>query len=196
MATMAAPGNCRGVDTVDVSGKRVIVRADLNVPLKGGEVSDATRIERLIPTLESLVSRGAKVVVLSHLGRPDGQKKPEYTLKPVAAKLASLMPGKSVTFAEDCIGPVAENAVAALQPGQIMVLENLRYYPGEEKNDADFVASLATLGDLFVNDAFSVSHRAHASVYGIALALPACAGLQMLAALAVVIALGSAFGSF
>ncbi len=183
MGTMAVTGNYKGIDGVDVSGKRVVVRADLNVPLKDGQVSDSTRIERLIPTLESLVSRGARVVVLSHLGRPDGQKKPEYTLKPVASKLASLLPGKSVTFAEDCTGPVAENAVAALQPGQIVVLENLRYYPGEEKNDAGFVESLAKLGDIFVNDAFSVSHRAHASVYGIALTLPAYAGLQMLAEL-------------
>ena len=183
MATIVAIGNYKSINAVDVSGRRVVVRADLNVPLAGGQVSDATRIERLIPTLENLVSRGAKVVILSHLGRPDGQKKPEYTLKPVAAKLAGMMPGKTVRFVEDCIGPVAENAVAALQPGEIAVLENLRYYAGEEKNEPGFVASLVKLGDIFVNDAFSVSHRAHASVYGIALALPAYAGPQMLAEL-------------
>lgn len=178
-----ATSNYKGIDVADVNGKRVLVRADLNVPLKAGNVTDATRIERLLPTLENLSGRGARVIVLSHLGRPDGQKKPEYTLRPVAEKLASLMPGKTVCFAEDCIGSVAENAIAAVKPGELVVLENLRYYAGEEKNDPDFVASLAALGDLFVNDAFSVSHRAHASVYGIALKLPAYAGLQMQAEL-------------
>lgn len=183
MATIDTTNNYQGIDAVDVSGKRVLVRADLNVPLASGQISDATRIERLIPTLENLTQRGAKVVLMSHLGRPEGQKNPKYTLKPIAEKLAALMPGRRVSFADDCIGAVAQNAVAALQPGEIVVLENLRFYAAEEKNEAGFVAELAKLGDIFVNDAFSVSHRAHASVYGIALVLPAYAGMQMLAEL-------------
>jgi phosphoglycerate kinase len=178
-----ATGNYKGIDVADVKGKRVLVRADLNVPLKAGQVKDATRIERLLPTLENLAGRGAKVIILSHLGRPDGQKKPEYSVRPVAEKLAAMLPDRKVGFVDDCIGAAVESAIAALAPGEITVLENLRYYPGEEKNDPDFVASLAALGDVFVNDAFSVSHRAHASVYGIALKLPAYAGLQMQAEL-------------
>lgn len=177
-ATLA--GDYKSIDAVDVGGKRVIVRADLNVPLSDGHVSDATRIERLLPTLRDLASRGAKVIVLSHLGRPDGEKNPKYTLKPVAEKLAEMLGGIPVRFIEDSIGSVAEDGVAGLRPGEVAVLENLRFYPGEEKNDPAFVASLAKLGDIFVNDAFSVSHRAHASVHGIAHALPAFAGPQML----------------
>jgi phosphoglycerate kinase len=183
MNSATAPDSYKGVDTVDVRNKRVIVRADLNVPLAGGQVMDATRIERLLPTLRDLASRGAKVVVMSHLGRPDGEKNPKYTLKPVAEKLGSMLDGVPVRFVEDSIGATAESGVAALQPGEVAVLENLRFYPGEEKNDPEFVAGLAKLGDLFVNDAFSVSHRAHASVFGIAHALPALAGPQMLAEL-------------
>jgi phosphoglycerate kinase len=183
MNSATAPGSYKGIDSVDVRGKRVIVRADLNVPLSGGQVSDATRIERLLPTLTDLTQRGARVIVISHLGRPEGEKNSKYTLRPVAEKLGALLGAAPVRFVEDCIGPVAEEAVASLQPGQIVVLENLRYYPGEEKNEAGFVASLARLGDLYVNDAFSVSHRAHASVFGIAHALPALAGPQMLAEL-------------
>jgi phosphoglycerate kinase len=177
-ATLA--GGYKGIDAVDVSNKRVIVRADLNVPLADGHVGDATRIERLLPTLRDLAARGAKVIVLSHLGRPDGQKTPKYTLKPVADKLAEMLPGTPVRFIEDSIGAVAEDGVAALRPGEVAVLENLRFYPGEEGNDPQFVAALARLGDIFVNDAFSVSHRAHASVAGIAHALPAFAGPQMI----------------
>jgi phosphoglycerate kinase len=183
MATIISDSSYKGIDEVEVSGKRVIVRADLNVPLAHGQVSDATRIERLIPTLQNLAGRGAKIIVLSHLGRPDGQKKTEFSLRPVADKLVSMMGGAPVRFVEDCIGEKPREAAAAMRPGEIVVLENLRYYPGEEKNDPDFVASLASLGELFVNDAFSVSHRAHASVYGIAHKLPAFAGPQMLAEL-------------
>jgi phosphoglycerate kinase len=183
MATIISNGRYKGIDEVDVSGRRVIVRADLNVPLAKGQVSDATRIERLVPTLKELTERGAKVIVLSHLGRPDGQKKPEYSLRPVAEKLESLMGPGRVRFVADTVGAEAKAAVAALKPGEILVLENLRFYPGEEKNDADFVSELTSLGDIFVNDAFSVSHRAHASVYGIAHKLPAFAGPQMLAEL-------------
>ena len=183
MATIISNGRYKGIDQVDVNGLRVIVRADLNVPLAKGQVSDATRIERLIPTLDDLSKRGAKVIVLSHLGRPDGQKKPEFSLSPVAEKLNELMGGNRVRFVPDSIGAEAKAAVAALKPGEILLLENLRFYPGEENSDADFVAELASLGDIFVNDAFSVSHRAHASVFGIAHKLPAFAGPQMLAEL-------------
>lgn len=182
MATIISNGAYKGIDEVDVAGKRVIVRADLNVPLAGQTVSDATRIERLIPTLEALSGRGAKVVVLSHLGRPKGKKTPEFSLAPVAEKLKELMK-RPIRFIDDCVGPGVKNAVAAMQNGEIAVLENLRFYPGEEKNDADFVAQLTSLGDIFVNDAFSVSHRGHASVYGIAHKLPAFAGPQMIAEL-------------
>ena len=183
MVTIISNGVFKTIDDVDLSGKRVIVRADLNVPLAQGQISDATRIERLIPTLETLAGRGAKVIVLSHLGRPDGEKTPEFSLAPVARKLEDMLGGAPVRFIDDCIGADVGNAVAAMQPGEIAVLENLRFYPGEESNDPDFVAALASLGDIFVNDAFSVSHRAHASVYGIAHKLPAYAGPQMIAEL-------------
>jgi phosphoglycerate kinase len=183
MATIISNGTYKGIDEVDVSAKRVIVRADLNVPLAHGQVSDATRIERLIPTLNALSDRGAKVIVVSHLGRPDGEKKPEFTLRPVAEKLRAMMSGRNVHFVVDSIGADVKNAISAMNAGDILVLENLRYYPGEEKNDPDFVDQLASNGDIFVNDAFSVSHRAHASVYGIAHKLPAFAGPQMLAEL-------------
>lgn len=178
-----ADDSYKSIDAIDVKGQRVIVRADLNVPLASGQVSDATRIERLLPTLRDLTSRGAKVIVISHLGRPDGEKNPKYTLKPVADKLAAMLGNTPVHFVADCIGPVAEAGVAALKPGEVAVLENLRFHPGEESNAPDFVAALAKLGDIFVNDAFSVSHRAHASVHGIAHALPSFAGPQMLAEL-------------
>lgn len=183
MATIISNAAYKGIDEVDVKGKRVIVRSDLNVPLANGEVSDATRIERLVPTLRALSDRGAKIVVISHLGRPKGKPATEFSLKPVAAKLGIMMPGKSVRFVEECVGAGAENAVSAMQPGEIVVLENLRFHGGEEGNDPAFVSQLAKLGDIFVNDAFSVSHRAHASVHGITMALPAFAGPQMLAEL-------------
>jgi len=183
MATIISDKTFKGIDDVDVSGKRVIVRADLNVPLSQGRISDATRIERLVPTLRTLSERGANTIVISHLGRPDGQKKPELSLRPVAEKLDAMMNGIAVRFVEDCVGGGVRDAVDAIGPGQIAVLENLRFYPGEEANDDEFVAGLASLGDLFVNDAFSVSHRAHASVHGIAHTLPSYAGPQMLAEL-------------
>jgi phosphoglycerate kinase len=183
MATIISDQSYKGIDDVDVAGKRVIVRADLNVPLANGHVTDATRIERLLPTLKTLTERGAKVIVLSHLGRPDGHRDAQYSLRPVAETLGAMMGGQNVHFLEESTGPVARSAVGALQPGNILVLENLRFHPGEETNDAGLVAELASLGDIFVNDAFSVSHRAHASVFGIAHALPAYAGPQMLAEL-------------
>ncbi len=172
--------NYQSIAGADVSGKRVLVRADLNVPMSGGEVSDATRIERFLPTVKDLSARGAKVVILSHLGRPDGKAVPKYTLRPIANKISSLL-GRDVIFGEDCIGPVAEATIAKLQPGDIAMLENLRYYGAEEKNDPAFTAELAKLGDIYVNDAFSVSHRAHASTEALAHLLPAYAGPSMIA---------------
>ena len=168
------------IANADVAGKRVLIRADLNVPMSGGEVSDATRIERLLPTFQGLLRRGAKVVILSHLGRPDGKPVAKYSLKPVADKLSSLL-GIGVFFGEDCVGPAAQAVVGKLTSGQIAMLENLRYHEGEEKNDASFAAELAKLGDMYVNDAFSVSHRAHASTEALARLLPAYAGPSMLA---------------
>ena len=176
MATIISNGSYKGIDEVDVKERRVVVRADLNVPLAGTTVSDATRIERLVPTLEKLSGRNAKVIVVSHLGRPDGKPQSKYSLRPVAEKLGEMMDGKTVRFVEDLIGPTAQHAVDAMKPGEIVVLENLRFYPGEESNDPGFVAQLSSLGDIFVNDAFSAAHRAHASIYGIAHSLPAFAG--------------------
>ena len=166
----------------DVSGKRVLVRADLNVPVKDGRVGDATRIERLAPTINDLSKRGAKVVVLSHFDRPKGKRVPEMSLRPLVPALAKIL-GHAVAFADDCIGAPAEAAVAALKPGDVALLENLRYHAGEEANDPSFVHALAALGDIYVNDAFSAAHRAHASTEGLAHVLPAYAGLQMQAEL-------------
>lgn len=166
----------------DVAGKRVLVRADLNVPVKDGRVTDATRIERLAPTITDLVKRGAKVVVLSHFDRPKGKRVPEMSLRPLVPALASVL-GRAVAFADDCIGAVAEEVVAALKPGDVALLENLRYHAGEEANDPGFIRALAALGEIYVNDAFSAAHRAHASTEGLAHVLPAYAGRQMQAEL-------------
>ncbi len=170
------------IDSLDVSGKRVLVRIDLNVPMKNGEVTDATRIERAVPTLAELAAKGAKVVVLSHFGRPDGKRVPEMSLKPLVAPLSKAL-GKPVAFAEDCIGPLAEEAVRALKPGEVLLLENLRFHKEEEKNDSGFIDKLSVLGDAYVNDAFSTAHRAHASTEGLANRLPAAAGRLMQAEL-------------
>jgi phosphoglycerate kinase len=164
---------------VDVKDKRVIVRADLNVPTKDGKVTDATRLERLVPGLVDLASRGARVVVVSHFGRPKGGPDPEFSLKPVAEALQGLL-GRSVKLASDCIGEPAERTVASLLAGDIAVLENLRFHKGEEKNDPAFVDALSKLGDIYVNDAFSAAHRAHASTEGLAHKLPAYAGPLMM----------------
>jgi len=169
----------RTIDTADVTGKRVLVRADLNVPVHDGKVTDATRLERLVAGLAALSARGAKVVVLSHFGRPKGGPDPQYSLAPVAAELGRLMK-RNVPLAKDCIGPDAEAAVGALPQGGVLVLENLRFHKGEEKNDPAFVTALAALGDLYVNDAFSAAHRAHASTEGLAHKLPAFAGPLMM----------------
>jgi phosphoglycerate kinase len=162
-------------DTLDVTGKRVLVRADLNVPVRDGKVSDATRLERLVPGLAGLMQRGARVIVISHFGRPKGAPDPQHSLRPVAEALGKLL-GRPVAFAEDCVGEPAERTVAALLPGHIAVLENLRFHAGEEKNDPAFAKRLAALGDIFVNDAFSAAHRAHASTDAVARLLPAYAG--------------------
>lgn len=173
----------RTLDDVAVAGKTVLVRGDLNVPMAQGVVTDTTRLDRLAPTLVELTDKGAKVVVMSHFGRPKGQRKPEFTLAPVAAALSTALGGKPVAMAEDCIGPAAEQAVAGLEPGGVLVLENLRFHAEEEKNDGAFAAALAGLGDLYVNDAFSAAHRAHASTEGIAKHLPSYAGRLMQAEL-------------
>jgi phosphoglycerate kinase len=171
----------RTLDQADVNGKRVLVRVDLNVPVENGKVSDATRIERAAPTITAIADKGGKVILLSHFGRPKGRD-PKDSLKPVAAEVARVI-GRPVAFADDCIGDVAEKAVAAMKPGDVLCLENTRFHKEEEKNDPAFVAALAKLGDIYVNDAFSVSHRAHASTEGLAHKLPAYAGLSMQAEL-------------
>lgn len=165
---------------LDVHGKRVLVRADLNVPVHNGEVTDVTRLERLVPGLLDLANRGARVVVISHFGRPKSGPAPEFSLKPVASKLSGLL-GKPVAFVEDCIGPKAQAAVNSLSPGQIAVLENLRFHKGEEKNDPEFAKELAALADIYVGDAFSSAHRAHASTEGVTHHLPSYAGPLMMA---------------
>jgi len=170
------------IDSLDVSGKRVLVRVDLNVPMKNGQVTDATRIERAAPTLTELAAKGAKVIVLSHFGRPDGKRVPEMSLRPLVEPPAKAL-GKPVAFADDCVGPVAEEAVRVLKPGEVLLLENLRFHKEEEKNDAGFIDKLSVLGDAYVNDAFSAAHRAHASTEGLANRLPAAAGRLMQAEL-------------
>lgn len=170
------------LDDIDVNGKRVFVRADLNVPVKDGKVTDATRIVRSASTIAELRKKGAAVIVASHFGRPKGGPAAEFSLKPVVAPLAEAL-GAPVKFADDCVGPVAEAAVAALKPGEVLLLENLRFHAEEEKNEAGFVAALAKLADVYVNDAFSSAHRAHASTEGLAHKLPAAAGRLMQAEL-------------
>ncbi len=172
----------RTIDSLDVAGKRVLVRVDFNVPMKDGKVTDTTRIDRTLPTLRELSKKGAKVIVISHLGRPKGQKKPEFTLKPVAEALADAL-NAPVTFATDCIGPEAKGVVNAMKDGGFAMLENLRFYPQEEKNDPDFAKQLAENGDILVSDAFSCAHRAHASVEALARIIPSAAGRLMQAEL-------------
>ncbi len=166
-------------DLGDVRGKVVLVRADLNLPLNRGRVADTLRIERLAPTLMELIGGGARVVVLSHFGRPQGRVVAELSLRPVVAPLSAALGGKEVAFADDCVGAEAEAVVAALGDGEVALLENLRFHAGEESNDPDFVARLAALGELYVNDAFSCAHRAHGSVVGLPRLLPAAAGRGM-----------------
>ncbi|MGB2584918.1 MAG: phosphoglycerate kinase [Pseudolabrys sp.] len=171
----------RTLDRVDVKGKRILMRVDLNVPVENGVVTDSTRIERVAPAITEITDKGAKVILLSHFGRPKGRD-PTQSLKPVAAEVARIIK-RPVKFADDCIGEPAEQAVDAMKPGEILCLENTRFHAGEEKNDPVFVAELAKLGDIWVNDAFSAAHRAHASTEGLGHKLPAYAGRTMQAEL-------------
>ncbi|HEY1481033.1 MAG TPA: phosphoglycerate kinase [Gaiellales bacterium] len=165
----------RSLDALPVEGRRVLVRADLNVPLAGGTISDDTRIRAAVPTIQALRARGARVIVCSHLGRPKGEVRPELSLRPVAERLAELL-GAPVAFAPDCVGQVAQDAVEALAGGDVLLLENLRFHVGEEADDSIFAAALAGLAEVYVDDAFGAAHRAHASVTGVAALLPAAAG--------------------
>src|SRR5689334_18228598 len=171
----------RTLDDVDVKGKRVLLRVDLNVPMENGKVTDATRIERVAPTIDEIAAKGGKVILLAHFGRPKGRDAKD-SLRPVATEVARVVK-KHVGFADDCIGEAAEKAVAAMQNGDILLLENTRFHKEEEKNDSAFVEKLAKLGDIYVNDAFSAAHRAHASTEGLAHKLPAYAGRTMQAEL-------------
>jgi len=170
------------IDDMELQGRKVLVRADLNVPMRDGNVTDTTRIDRTLPTLDDLLAKGAKVIVLSHFGRPKGERVPEMSLKPVAAALEKAS-GRKVVFGTDCVGEAAEQAIEAAGDGELVVLENLRYHAEEEKNDGAFADALAKLGDVYVNDAFSCAHRAHASTEGIARRLPTAAGRLMQAEL-------------
>jgi phosphoglycerate kinase len=154
------------VEDLDLTGKRVLMRVDFNVPLKGGQVADDTRIRAALPTIRYIVKRGGKLVLMSHLGRPDGKPVADMSMRPCVPVLAREL-GRPVRFAEDCVGPAAEAAVAQLQPGDVLILENLRFHPEEEKNDPEFARRLASLGDAYVNDAFGTAHRAHASTEGV-----------------------------
>ncbi|NDV85883.1 phosphoglycerate kinase [Aurantimonas aggregata] len=170
------------LDDVDVAGKRILLRVDLNVPMQDGEVGDTTRIERILPTIRELVDKGGRVILLAHFGRPKGKPNPEMSLEPLAPILSDML-GQPVGFSDDCVGPVAEGIVGALEDGNVVLMENTRFHAGEEANDEDFVARLASLGDIFVNDAFSAAHRAHASTEGLARHLPSYAGRTMQAEL-------------
>jgi phosphoglycerate kinase len=169
----------RRLDDADVANKRVLVRVDFNVPMtEDHKVSDDTRLRAALPTIQALREKGAKVILCAHFGRPKGKRDPEQSLAPVVPALAALI-GAPVAFAEDCIGPVAEAAVDKLTPGDVALLENTRFHPGEETNDPEMAQALAKLADVYVNDAFSAAHRAHASTAGVAKLLPAYAGLAM-----------------
>ena len=171
----------RTLDSANLSGKRALVRVDLNVPMENGKVTDATRIERVVPTIAEISAKGGKVILLAHFGRPKGRDLKD-SLKPVAQELARVL-GRQVAFADDCVGEAAETAVAAMKNGDVLLLENTRFHKEEEKNDPAFAEKLAKLGDLYVNDAFSAAHRAHASTEGLARKLPAYAGRSMQAEL-------------
>ena len=166
------------VTDLDVTGKKVLVRVDFNVPIKEGKIKDDTRVTAALPTIQYLLEHGAAVILMSHLGRPKGQPNLEFTLRPVAEHLAKLV-AAPVKFAEDCRGEIAKAAARALKPGEVLVLENTRFYAEEEKNDPQMAADLASLADLYVNDAFGTAHRAHASTYGVAELLPSAAGFLM-----------------
>ena len=181
----------RTLDNVDLEGKRVLLRVDLNVPMEQGRVSDATRLERVGPTITEIADKGGKVILLAHFGRPKGGPDEANSLKPVAAAVSQVL-NRPVAFASDCVGEAAAKAVAAMKNGDVLLLENTRFHKGEEKNDPAFVAELAKLGDVYVNDAFSAAHRAHASTEGLAHHMPAYAGRAMQKELeALTLALGS-----
>ncbi len=169
------------IDDLDVEGKRVLVRVDLNVPIENGDVADDTRIKRVLPTIAKLKQGGAKVILMSHLGRPKGERSPETSLRPVAKRVEELLNGGPVLFLDDCVGPDVENGLKSLGNGDVAMLENLRYHEGEKANDVGFAKQLAALGDIYVDDAFSSAHRAHASVEAIAHLMPAYAGKLMMA---------------
>lgn len=166
------------LDDLDFAGHTALIRVDLNVPMQAGRITDSTRIEAVLPTIRHVTEAGGKAVLLAHFGRPKGQRLPEMSLAPVAPALAAAL-GKPVAFAEDCIGLPAKRAVAELGPGDVLLLENTRFHPGEETNDEMLAAGMAALGDIYVNDAFSAAHRAHASTEAIARLLPNCAGRLM-----------------
>ncbi len=166
------------LDDMDLAGKVVLTRVDINVPIEGGRVADATRIERIVPTVKDITANGGKAVLLAHFDRPKGKVVPEMSLRVVLPALEKAL-GRPVSFAEDCVGPKAETAVAALPESGILLLENTRFHKGEEANDPAFAASLAALGDVYCNDAFSAAHRAHASTEALARLLSACAGRLM-----------------
>ena len=168
----------RTLDDLNAQGLRVLLRADLNLPVRDGRITDMTRIERLAPTIRELSQKGARVVVCSHFDRPKGVRVPEMSLKPLVDDLSALV-GKPVAWADDCIGDAAASVIRDMKPGDVALLENVRFHAGEEKNDPAFAAELAKLGDIYVNDAFSAAHRAHASTEGIAKLLPAYPGLSM-----------------
>ncbi len=169
-------------DAGSLTGKRVLMRVDLNVPMENGRVTDATRIERVVPTIREVADKGARVILLAHFGRPKGKREKKDSLEPVVPALSQAL-GRPVAFAADCVGDDAARAVAALKDGDILLLENTRYHAGEEKNDAAFADALAANGDVYVNEAFSAAHRAHASTEGLAHRLPAYAGREMQAEL-------------
>ncbi|MFN7015629.1 MAG: phosphoglycerate kinase [Fimbriimonadales bacterium] len=166
------------VREIDVRGKRVLVRVDFNVPMREGQITDDRRIRESLPTIQYLLEQGATVVLMSHFGRPKGQRNPEFSLRPVAERLSQLL-GRPVHFFEDCIGAAVEQGVQSLPPNSVALLENVRFYPQEEANDPEFAQALARLGEVYVNDAFGSAHRAHASTEGVAHYLPAVAGLLM-----------------
>ena len=171
--------NKKTIKDIDVAGKKVLIRVDYNVPMdKAGNITEDTRIRATLPTLQYLLDQHAAIIIASHLGRPKGTVVPEFSLVPVAQRLSTLI-GKEIVIADDCVGPAVEAMAKDLQPGQILMLENLRFHKAEEKNDAEFSKQLASLADIAVNDAFGVSHRAHASVEGITKYLPTVAGLLM-----------------
>ncbi|MGB7336513.1 MAG: phosphoglycerate kinase, partial [Salaquimonas sp.] len=179
------------LDDIDVSSKRCLVRVDLNVPMEEGRITDATRIERILPTIKEISDKGGKVILLAHFGRPKGKIVPEMSLAPVTHTLSEML-GKPVSFGTNCIGPMAEAAVEAMANGDVLLLENTRFHSGEEINDPVFADALAANGDVFVSDAFSAAHRAHGSTVGLADKLPTCAGRTMQAELE---ALNAALGN-